>query len=154
MHFRAKERSERKRKFAVSLSLVPLLAETTRLRMDLDERYAAIDRILTRAGPFTDESFSPGETTTHFLRNECKILVIGAGGLGCEILANLAVLGFRDIHVIDMDTIDISNLNRQFLFRSALLFTAAALLLTDSFPRPVERKTSVNPKQPSPLNSS
>ncbi|KAG7447946.1 uncharacterized protein BT62DRAFT_930046 [Guyanagaster necrorhizus] len=80
-------------------------------------RYDHIDQILNTPGPRTSPAFMAGDGVKDFLRNQAKILVIGAGGLGCEILANLALTGFKDIHVIDMDTIDISNLNRQFLFR-------------------------------------
>lgn len=85
---------------------------------DWPGRYFHIDQILDKPGPRTDPGFSAGAEVKAFLRDQAKILVIGAGGLGCEILANLALTGFKDIHVIDMDTIDISNLNRQFLFRS------------------------------------
>ncbi|KAG5647253.1 hypothetical protein DXG03_000788 [Asterophora parasitica] len=85
---------------------------------DWQGRYYHIDQVLDKPGPRTDPAFLAGDGVKDFLRNQAKILVIGAGGLGCEILANLALTGFKDIHVIDMDTIDISNLNRQFLFRT------------------------------------
>ncbi|CAO3615772.1 unnamed protein product [Cunninghamella echinulata] len=45
------------------------------------------------------------------------ILMVGAGGIGCELLKNLVLSGFKSFVIIDLDTIDISNLNCQFLFQ-------------------------------------
>lgn len=46
-----------------------------------------------------------------------KVLVVGAGALGNEVLKNLALVGVGDIYVIDYDRIDSSNLSRSVLFR-------------------------------------
>ncbi|KAJ8731090.1 hypothetical protein PYW07_004254 [Mythimna separata] len=52
---------------------------------------------------------------------ELKYFIVGAGAIGCELLKNFAMIGVGaaggQITVTDMDLIEKSNLNRQFLFR-------------------------------------
>jgi ubiquitin-like 1-activating enzyme E1 B len=59
---------------------------------------------------------------------EAKVLIVGAGGIGCEILKNMVLMGFRSLEIIDLDTIDVSNLNRQFLFRPEHVGQSKALV--------------------------
>src|SRR5215212_166323 len=47
-----------------------------------------------------------------------RVLVVGAGALGNEVLKNLALLGVGTTLVIDLDTVEPSNLSRSVLFRA------------------------------------
>jgi ubiquitin-activating enzyme E1 C len=50
------------------------------------------------------------------LEKSC-IAIIGAGALGCEIAKDFALMGIKKVIIIDLDTIETSNLSRQMLFR-------------------------------------
>lgn len=45
-----------------------------------------------------------------------KILVVGAGGLGCPILQHIAAVGVGHIGIIDFDKVELHNLHRQLLY--------------------------------------
>lgn len=69
--------------------------------------------------------------------------LVGAGAIGCEMLKNWSMMGLASgpnglIHVTDLDTIEKSNLNRQFLFRPKDLgkfkSESAAAAITDMNP--------------------
>ena len=47
-----------------------------------------------------------------------KVLVIGAGGLGCSILQTLSLAGAGKLGLVDFDKISVSNLQRQVLYTS------------------------------------
>lgn len=46
-----------------------------------------------------------------------QMLLVGAGGIGCELLKNHMLTSFFHFDLIDLGAIDVNNLNRQFLFK-------------------------------------
>jgi len=93
--------------------------ESAASSLDWPDRWNHLRKLLERGGPLAHPEFEASPELLDIMLEHVRVLVIGAGGLGCELLKDLALMGFRQIDVIDMDTIDLSNLNRQFLFRQS-----------------------------------
>ncbi|HTE00268.1 MAG TPA: HesA/MoeB/ThiF family protein [Mucilaginibacter sp.] len=54
--------------------------------------------------------------STQILLQQAKVLIVGAGGLGCPAAQYLAAAGIGTLGIADFDTVSISNLHRQVLY--------------------------------------
>ncbi|KZZ98502.1 Molybdenum cofactor biosynthesis, MoeB [Moelleriella libera RCEF 2490] len=78
---------------------------------------------------YNHQSLGPSLNSTV---KQARVLMVGAGGIGCELLKNIVLSGFAEIHIVDLDTIDLSNLNRQFLFRQEHIKKSKALVAKEA----------------------
>jgi molybdopterin/thiamine biosynthesis adenylyltransferase/rhodanese-related sulfurtransferase len=93
----------------------------------------------------TNSALSPAETnrySRHLLLPEigpegqqklkaARVLVIGCGGLGCPVLQYLAAAGVGTLGLLDYDTVDDSNLQRQVLYTTADVGQPKAVLAAE-----------------------
>ncbi|MBW5446198.1 ThiF family adenylyltransferase [Cohnella sp. CFH 77786] len=79
---------------------------------------AELERYKANLNYFTSSSslaYSPWEMQRRL--NRAKITIIGVGTLGSGVLFNLAGLGVENIRIVDFDRVELSNLNRQLLYK-------------------------------------
>ncbi len=83
------------------LSLIPVIAGGSVMTPDEVDRYSR-HLIMDQVGPLGQRKLKGA-----------KVLAIGAGGLGSPVLVYLAAAGVGTIGIVDFDTVDLSNLQRQ-----------------------------------------
>lgn len=64
-------------------------------------------------------SFGGDKYSYQNMISQARICLLGCGGLGSHLLYELAALGFKDVVIVDFDKVDISNLNRQILYKES-----------------------------------
>ena len=60
-----------------------------------------------------------------------RVLIVGAGGLGCPAAMDLAGAGVGEIHIVDADEVETSNLHRQLAYSEADVGRSKAEVLTE-----------------------
>jgi adenylyltransferase/sulfurtransferase len=86
----------------------------------VDHSRFVIDETAT-SGPESESRYDRQERVTWWdqeLLRQARILVVGAGALGNEVVKNLALMGVGDVVVVDIDVVEMSNLARCALFRA------------------------------------
>ncbi|CAF3290858.1 unnamed protein product, partial [Rotaria sp. Silwood2] len=97
--------------------------DTSETNANLSTQSIFIPKLPTEKSRYYSQEIVFGEDFQH-RAGQAKYFVVGSGAIGCEMLKNFAMMGIgcgKDgcIYVTDMDSIERSNLNRQFLFRSS-----------------------------------
>ncbi len=75
---------------------------------------------LLKIGSLNDDKFERSKRIKNIdidAIQKSKVLVVGLGAIGNETVKNLVLSGFRELHLVDMDYIVRSNLNRCIFFR-------------------------------------
>lgn len=99
--------------------------EIARLKQQCAQTQCAEDEAHLPNSPLTQDEFKRygrqmivdgfGSLEAQLKLKSAKVLVIGAGGLGCPALMYLGGCGIGEIGIVDNDIVDVSNLHRQVL---------------------------------------
>jgi molybdopterin/thiamine biosynthesis adenylyltransferase len=126
--------------------------------------FAPIDQMMPLAFPeasTANDSDGPVEAAERLA--QLRVLLVGASAIGCELLKNLGAMGVSTdgsgaVFVTDYDTVSLSNLSRQLLFRmrdvGAMKASTAAAAMKQLAPRmrvkPMHTRVSKDMEQPLP----
>ena len=101
------------------------------------------DKVCCENSRYSEQIDIFGQELINKIKN-VKVLIAGAGALGCEIIKNLSLLGVgsinnkeninvnQNVYVVDNDMIELSNLNRQFLFHKENIGESKAICSCNS----------------------
>jgi len=96
------------------------LLENTSINIPSDLSEYDVNRWSRNAEFFSAYSHADTNKYSHQAKLKSSIItILGLGGLGTNLLYNLAAIGIQNIRIVDYDKVELSNLNRQILYTEA-----------------------------------